>query len=220
MDKNKQNAINAIKEQGMLPLFYHPDAQISLDALRTIYKAGVRVFEYTNRGEAALDNFKYIKKALQTEMTDLLFGVGTIKTTAELASFLEAGADFVVCPVVDVEVGKIVHQANKLWIPGCMTPTEINLAYQNKAGIVKLFPANILGPSYLQAVKELFPGQNFVPTGGVDIEEKNISSWFKSGVCAVGMGSKMISKENLDNQYFDKIFDLTIQAFDIIKRVR
>jgi 2-dehydro-3-deoxyphosphogluconate aldolase/(4S)-4-hydroxy-2-oxoglutarate aldolase len=92
-------------------------------------------------------------------------------------------------------LGKLLHQADKLWIPGCMTPTEINVAHQFGAGIIKLFPANILGPAYLSSIKELFQGQLFVPTGGVEIEEENIDTWFKAGVCAVGMGSKMISKQ-------------------------
>lgn len=220
MEKDKQNTVDAIKKQGMLPLFFHPDGETSLETLRTIYKAGVRVFEYTNRGPAALENFKMLKSVAQTEMPDLFLGIGTIKTVEELNQFLAAGADFIVCPVVDLAVGKIVHQAGKLWIPGCMTPTEINLAHQNGAGIIKLFPANILGPAFLQAVKELFQGQLFVPTGGVEIEEKNINSWFKSGVCAVGMGSKMISKETLDAKDFDKIYALTKQAFAVIQKAR
>jgi len=220
MIKSKEAAIKAITTQGMLPLFYYEDPEVSLDVIRTLYKAGVRIFEYTNRGAAALANFKFIKEALKTEMQDLFLGIGTIKNTKELAAFLEADADFIVCPVVDLEVGKITHDAGKLWIPGCMTPTEINLAHQNEAGIIKLFPANILGPGYLSAIKELFQGQLFVPTGGVEIEEKNIDGWFKAGVCAVGMGSKMISKEILVNKDYDQLFELTGKSFDIINKVK
>ena len=220
MKKDKEAAIQAIKKQGMLPLFYFNDPQVSLDVIRTLYKAGVRIFEYTNRGAAALANFKFIKAALQTEMQDLFFGIGTIKNKAELADFLEADADFIVCPVVDVEVGRITHEAGKLWIPGCYTPTEINLAHQNQAGIIKLFPANTLGPGYLSSIKELFQGQLFVPTGGVEIEENNISSWFKAGVCAVGMGSKMISKEILENKDYEQLFELTTKSFEIINKVK
>ncbi|MDQ8051490.1 MAG: bifunctional 4-hydroxy-2-oxoglutarate aldolase/2-dehydro-3-deoxy-phosphogluconate aldolase [Pedobacter sp.] len=220
MTKNKAAAIAAIQEQGMLPLFYDKDVALSLEIIRTLYRAGVRVFEYTNRGPAALENFKYIKNALKTEMQDLFLGVGTIKTKQELSDFLQADADFIVCPVVDEEVGRLVHQVDKLWIPGCMTPTEINIAYQQKAGIIKLFPANILGPGFLNAIKELFPGQLFVPTGGVEIEEGNIRSWFEAGVCAVGMGSKLVSKQLLQNKDYEKLHSLTTQTFEIIKDVR
>ena len=220
MIKNKETAIEAIKTQGLLTLFYTDDAQVSLDVVRTLYSAGVRVFEYTNRGKAALDNFKFIKAAQKTEMQDLFLGIGTIKNTAEAKNFLAAGADFIVCPVVDLEVGKLTHDAGLLWIPGCMTPTEINLAHQNQAGIIKLFPANILGPSYLSSIKELFQGQLFVPTGGVEIDETNIDTWFKAGVCAVGMGSKLISKEILDRKDYDTLFSLTTKTFEIINKVK
>jgi len=218
--KTKAEAIKAITDQGLLPLFYYEDAQVSLDIIRALYKGGVRVFEYTNRGAAALSNFKFIKEALKTEMQDLFLGIGTIKNTDEVKAFLAAGADFIVCPVVDLEVGKLTHDAGLLWIPGCMTPTEINIAHQFGAGIIKLFPANILGPAYLSSIKELFQGQLFVPTGGVEIEEKNIDTWFKAGVCAVGMGSKLVSKEILENKAYDKLYDLTIKTFEIINKVK
>jgi 2-dehydro-3-deoxyphosphogluconate aldolase/(4S)-4-hydroxy-2-oxoglutarate aldolase len=218
--KTKAAAIKAIQQQGLLPLFYYKDAQVSLEIVRTLYKAGVRVFEYTNRGEAALANFKFLKSALQNEMQDLFLGIGTIKNTKEAEEFIAAGADFIVCPVVDITVGKLVHDAGLLWIPGCLTPTEINIAHQHQAGIIKLFPANVLGPSYLSSIKELFQGQLFVPTGGVEIEEKNIDTWFKAGVCAVGMGSKLISKEILDNKAYDALFELTQKTLEIIQKVK
>ncbi|MES2418218.1 MAG: bifunctional 4-hydroxy-2-oxoglutarate aldolase/2-dehydro-3-deoxy-phosphogluconate aldolase [Bacteroidota bacterium] len=216
----KATAIKAITSQGLLPLFYHDDAQVSLDVIRALYRAGVRVLEYTNRGKAALENFKFVKAALKTEMQDLFFGIGTIKNTSEADAFLAAGADFIVCPVVDVEVGKIVHDAGLLWIPGCFTPTEINVAHQQGAGIIKLFPANILGPAYLSSIKELFGGQLFVPTGGVEIDETNMATWFKAGVCAVGMGSKLISKQILDNKDYDHLFSLTTKALSLIDKVK
>jgi len=220
MIKNKENTIAAIEAQGILPLFYDEDARLSADIIRTLYRAGIRVLEYTNRGHAALANFKYLKTVAIAEMPDLFLGVGTIKNLPELADFLAADADFVVCPVMDAEVGKMVHGLDKLWIPGCLTPTEINQAYQQKAGIVKLFPANLLGPSFLSAIRELFPGQRFVPTGGVEIEAANISGWFKAGVCAVGLGSKLIRKEILEKQDHETLFSLTMKALEIVKEVK
>lgn len=220
MIKNKATTIAAIQQQGLLPLFYYEDPQVSLEIVRALYKGGVRVFEYTNRGEAALANFKFLKEALKTEMQDLFLGIGTIKNTAEVKAFLAAGADFIVCPVVDLAVGKLTHEAGLLWIPGCMTPTEINIAHQFGAGIIKLFPANILGPAYLSSIKELFQGQLFVPTGGVEIDETNIDTWFKAGVCAVGMGSKLVSKQIIANKAYDELQALTTQALTIINKVK
>ncbi|MNK00614.1 KHG/KDPG aldolase [compost metagenome] len=220
MTKNKETTIQAIQQQGLLPLFYYEDAQVSLEIIRALYKGGVRVFEYTNRGAAALENFKIFKEALKTEMQDLFLGIGTIKTAEQAQAFLDAGADFIVCPIINPAVAKLTHDAGLLWIPGCMTPTEIDLAQQHKAGIIKLFPANILGPDFLSSIKELFQGQLFVPTGGVEIEENNISSWFKAGVCAVGMGSKLVSKQIIEQRDYEKIESLTKQTFEIIDKVR
>ncbi|MCY1521276.1 KHG/KDPG aldolase [compost metagenome] len=203
-----------------MPLFYADDASASIAILRTLYLAGIRVLEYTNRGVAALENFKVLRSVVTTEMPDLFLGIGTIRNTSELVDFLSAGADFVVCPVIDIEVGKKVHELDKLWIPGCLTPTEINRAYELKAGIIKLFPANVLGPSFLSAIKELFPGQLFVPTGGVEIEKSNIEVWFKAGVCAVGLGSKLIRKEILEKQDHETLFSLTTRVLEIVKEVR
>ncbi|RZK92995.1 MAG: bifunctional 4-hydroxy-2-oxoglutarate aldolase/2-dehydro-3-deoxy-phosphogluconate aldolase [Pedobacter sp.] len=220
MIKNKETTIQAIQQQGLLPLFYYEDAQVSLEIIRALYKGGVRVFEYTNRGAAALENFKIFKEALKTEMQDLFLGIGTIKTAEQAQAFLDAGADFIVCPIVNPAVAKLTHDAGLLWIPGCMTPTEIDLAQQHKAGIIKLFPANILGPDFLSSIKELFQGQLFVPTGGVEIEENNISSWFKAGVCAVGMGSKLVSKQIVEQRDYEQIQSLTKKTFEIINTVR
>lgn len=220
MTKNKETTIQAIQNQGLLPLFYYEDAQISLEIIRALYKGGVRVFEYTNRGAAALENFKIFKEALKTEMQDLFLGIGTIKSAEQAKDFIAAGADFIVCPIVNPEVAKVTHEAGLLWIPGCMTPTEIDLAQQHQAGIIKLFPANILGPDFLSSIRELFQGQLFVPTGGVEIEENNISSWFKAGVCAVGMGSKLVSKPIIEQRDYEKIESLTKKTFEIIEKVR
>ncbi|GAA4329395.1 bifunctional 4-hydroxy-2-oxoglutarate aldolase/2-dehydro-3-deoxy-phosphogluconate aldolase [Mucilaginibacter gynuensis] len=213
----KADVVDAIIVQGMLPLYFYEDAEVSVQIARTLYKAGVRVFEYTNRGESALENFKELKKAQKAEMPDLYLGIGTIKTLAEAEAFISAGADFIVAPVINPEVGKLAHKHGMLWIPGCLTPTEIFTAQQHKAAIIKLFPANILGPGFLSSIKELFPGQKFIPTGGVDTTKENILDWFRAGVCAVGMGSKLISKQVLENKLYDQLYTDTIHVSEIIQ---
>jgi len=218
--RTKESAIKAITDQGLLPLFFFEDAEVSLQLIRTLYKGGVRVLEYTNRGKEALENFRYMMHALEGEMHDLHLGIGTIKNAQEARDFIKAGAHFIVCPVVDLEVGKIAHDSGLLWIPGCFSPTEVNLAHQNKAGIIKLFPANLLGPEYLTSIRDLFAGQLFIPTGGVEIEEENMRSWFKAGVCAVGMGSKLVSKDIMKNKDYDTLEALTIKTLDMVKSTR
>lgn len=218
--KSKTSSLKAITDQGLLPLFFYEDAEISLNVVKTLYRAGVRVIEYTNRGAEALENFKMLIKVVNLEMPELHLGIGTIKNAVEAKDFINAGAHFIVCPVIDTQVGELVHEAGLLWIPGCFTPTEINIAHQHQAGLIKLFPANLLGPAYVAAIKDLFPGQLFIPTGGVEIEVANIREWLKSGVCGVGMGSKLISKEILHNRDYDSLFDLTRKTLAIIEESR
>ena len=218
--KSKDAALKAITDQGLLPLFFYEDAEVSLKIIRTLYRACIKVLEYTNRGIEAPENFKFLIEAVNKEMPDLFLGIGTVKNMGEAQDYIDAGAHFIVCPVVDVEVGELVQDAGMLWIPGCFTPTEINIAYQLDAGLIKLFPANLLGPSYVASVKDLFPGQLFIPTGGVEIATDNISAWFKSGVCAVGMGSKLISKEIMTEEDYDTLYNLTKVTLKIIKEAR
>ncbi|BAU53873.1 bifunctional 4-hydroxy-2-oxoglutarate aldolase/2-dehydro-3-deoxy-phosphogluconate aldolase [Mucilaginibacter gotjawali] len=215
--KIKKAVLNSILTQGMLPLFFYEDPEVSLQITRSLYKAGIRVFEYTNRGKQALDNFKVLRKAVDKEMADLYLGIGTIKNVSEAETFIDAGADFIVSPIVNGEVAKAAHKHKLLWIPGCMTPTEIYAAQKHGAELIKIFPANILGPAFVSSIKELFPGQLFMPTGGVDLTSENINAWFHSGVSAVGMGSKLISREVLDSRLYDKVVTDTITALELVK---
>jgi 2-dehydro-3-deoxyphosphogluconate aldolase/(4S)-4-hydroxy-2-oxoglutarate aldolase len=198
-------------------LFYYEDAEVSLEIVRALYRAGIRVIEYTNRGKQALENFRVIKKAQPKDMPDMLVGIGTIKNVSEAESFIDLGADFIVSPIVNPEVAKIAHKHKLLWIPGCMTPTEIYTAQKNGADLIKIFPANIVGAAFVSSIKELFPGQLFMPTGGVEMTAESISSWFHAGVCAVGMGSKLITKNILDNKLYDQLYYDTVNAIELVQ---
>jgi 2-dehydro-3-deoxyphosphogluconate aldolase / (4S)-4-hydroxy-2-oxoglutarate aldolase len=217
---DNQKIINAIIEQGMLPLYYHPDATTTLELAQTLYRAGVRVIEYTNRGVHAIDNFKLLLKERDISMPGLLLGIGTIKTTTDAELYLNAGADFIICPIMVPAVADTVHRAGKLWIPGCMTVTEIAGAEVAGAKLVKLFPGNVLGSDFVSAIKDLFPNLLFMPTGGVDTTKENISAWFNAGVCAVGMGSKLISKESMENRDYRNITASTKAVFEIIEQLK
>ena len=203
-----------------MPLFFYKDAKVSVEVLRALYSAGVRSVEYTNRGEAALENFKRLREVCDDEMKDMFLGVGTIKNADAARKFIDAGADYIISPGLIKQVAKVADRHDMLWVPGCMTPSEIIRAENWGAKLIKLFPGNILGPSFLSAVKELFPDLLFMPTGGVEVDKDNISGWFKAGVCAVGMGSKLITKQSLENRDYGKITEVTKQALDIISSVK
>lgn len=219
MDK-KSEILQLIPEQGLLPLFFYKDADVSVEVLKALYDAGIRTVEYTNRGEAALKNFEKLREACDTELQGMYLGVGTIKDAEAAKNFIDAGADYIISPGLVKDAIKVAEKRDVLWIPGCMTPTEIIRAEKLGAKMVKLFPGNLLGPSYVSAIKELFPGLLFMPTGGVEVERENLAGWFKAGVCAVGMGSKLITKQSLENRDYAKITELSKQAIEIINSVR
>jgi 2-dehydro-3-deoxyphosphogluconate aldolase/(4S)-4-hydroxy-2-oxoglutarate aldolase len=185
-----------------------------------LYKAGVRVMEYTNRAKEAFDNFLVLKAAQESTVPDLYLGIGTIKTEEDAIKYVNAGADFIVAPIINPDVAKIANEHGGLWIPGCMTPTEIHLAQQHGAALIKLFPANVLGPGYVTAVSDVFRNQLFMPTGGVDLTLENLNGWFKVGVCAVGMGSKLITKEILWNKQYDQLYTNTVNTLQLIQSAR
>lgn len=189
--------LEGICRQKLLPLYYHDDADVSIGLLRALYDAGIRYVEYTNRGAHALANFKAMREVAGS-LPGMYLGVGTIKHAAAARDFIAAGTDFVIAPSVNKAVGQVCAEAGVPWIPGCMTPTEIATAENAGATIVKIFPGSLLGPGYITAVKELFPGMRYLVTGGVDTTEANLSAWFKAGVSGVGLGSKVLTRELIE----------------------
>src|SRR5215204_405572 len=219
MDK-KSELLQLIPQQGILPLYFYKDTEVSIQVLKALFNAGIGTVEYTNRGEAALKNFKEMRRVCDTELKGMYLGVGTIKDSASAQAFIDAGADYLISPGLVEDAIKVADKNGIFWVPGCMTPTEIIRAEQLGAKMVKLFPGNILGPSFLSAIKELFPNLLFMPTGGVEAEKENLSGWFKAGVCAVGMGSKLITKAALENKDYEGIKTAATKSLQIIKEVR
>ena len=216
----KDVLLQLIPEQGILPLYFYKDTEVSLQVLKALYRAGIRTVEYTNRGEAALRNFKKMRELCDAEFKDMYLGIGTIKNGQMAQTFIDAGANFIICPGLVEDVATICDRSNMLWVPGCMTPSEIIRAETLGAKMIKLFPGNILGPEFMSAIKALFPDLLFMPTGGVDLDKDNIAKWLKAGVCAVGMGSKLVSKQLLEEKDYNKIEELARQALDILKSLK
>lgn len=217
---NTQTVTKAITSQGILPLFYNSNEQISKGVLTALYKAGIRAVEYTNRGGAALSNFKQLIELRNVSMPDLLLGIGTIKSLADAKAFLDVGADFLISPGLVTDVADYAVKNNIFYAPGCMTPTEIIAAEQIGLNFIKLFPGNLLGPEFLGGIKEIFPELLFMPTGGVDTTMENISGWFKVGVCAVGMGSKLVSKSLMEAQDYNGIEMATAKVLQLIQSIK
>ena len=180
--EKKAAILELIPQQGILPLYFYKDTTVSMEVLKALYAAGIRAVEYTNRGEAALQNFKEMRKLCDTELKGMYLGIGTIKNGEMAQTFIDAGTDYIICPGLVESVAAVADKNNMLWVPGCMTPSEIIKAETLGAKMIKLFPGNILGPGFLSAIKEIFPNLLFMPTGGVELDKDNIAGWYKAGV--------------------------------------
>ena len=217
---NSQKVSEAIVNQGILPLYFNADETVTIEILKSVYKAGIRAIEYTNLGEAALKNFTKMVEIRNAEMPDLLLGVGTIKTLEQAKDFEKAGADFYISPGFVPEVASYLVAKDLFYSPGCMTPTEIITAENAGIKFIKLFPGNMLGPEFLSGIKDIFPHLKFMPTGGVDTTKESIESWYKAGVSAVGMGSKLISKKLMADQDYATIEEETKKVLEVIKSIK
>jgi 2-dehydro-3-deoxyphosphogluconate aldolase/(4S)-4-hydroxy-2-oxoglutarate aldolase len=216
----QEQVIPVITGQGMLPLYFNSEETVSVEVLRAIYRAGVKAVEYTNRGEAALQNFKKMVEVRNGEMKGLLLGVGTIKSLNDAKNYIAAGADFLVSPGFVPEVASYAASNTIFYAPGCMTPSEIIAAENAGIKFIKLFPGNMLGPEFLSGIKDIFPKLLFMPTGGVDTTRENIEGWFKAGVCAVGMGSKLISKKLMEQKDYTTIESMTKEVMGLINAIK
>jgi len=215
-----QEVIDKIIAQGMLPLYFNPDENVSIEILRAVYKSGVKAIEYTNRGEAALKNFTAMVTMRNEDMPEILLGVGTIKNLQQAEEYVKAGADFLVSPGFVKEVADYAVSKDIFYAPGCMTPSEIIAAENAGIKFIKLFPGNMLGPEFLSSIKDIFPKLLFMPTGGVDTTKENIEGWFKAGVCAVGMGSKLISKKLMEAKDYATIEHETKKVLELIASIK
>ena len=215
-----QKTTDAIIQQGMLPLYYNEDENVTIEVLRAIYRGGIKAVEYTSRGDAALRNFTKMIYVRNAEMPDLLLGIGTIKNVQQAEEYFNVGADFFISPGFVPEVASFLINKGVLYSPGCMTPTEIIAAENTGVTFIKLFPGNMLGPDYLSSIKDIFPKLVFMPTGGVDTTHENIEAWFKAGVSAVGMGSKLISKKLMADQDYASIESETKKVLHLVQTVK
>ncbi|AJW63852.1 KHG/KDPG aldolase [Elizabethkingia miricola] len=186
-----EKTLNYIEKHPVIPVFYHDNPEVCKKALKASYDGGVRVFEFVNRGANAISNFEILQQYKDQYFPDLKLGIGTIKSKEQAQTFLNLNTDFLVSPVFDADIAPIANQHGKLWIPGCMTPSEINQAEKANCKLIKLFPGDLLGTKFLKAIKPLFHGLKFMPTGGVKLNKENIHSWFEAGVTSVGLGSSL-----------------------------
>lgn len=193
----KKAVLKKINQTGIVPEFYHDDPEVCKNVLKACYESGVRVVEYLDNAPRIQENYLVLKKYVQQNLPDLYFGIGNVKEIDMARKALDFNADFLVGSIINPEVGTLCKERNVLWIPGCATPTEINQARKASATLIKIFPAEALGVSFVRSVKRIFPNLQFMPSGGVYPNAASIIPWMESGAAAVNMGHQLISEEML-----------------------
>ena len=218
---SRSEVFTAMKTTGVVPVFFNADLEVSKNVLKACYDGGIRVFEFVNRGDFAHEVFSELNKFALKELPEMILGVGSLVEPATAALYIQAGANFVVSPLLNEEMAKICNRRGIAWAPGCGTISEINKAQELGAEIVKLFPASeIGGPSFVKAVKGPMPWTNIMPTGGVDTSEANLAGWFKAGVTCVGMGSNLFPKDIIAKGDFKALTQKVKDLMTTIEKVR
>lgn len=217
---DKDTTIILMNETGLLPLFYHADIEVAKAVLTASYKGGARAFEFTNRGENAFEVFVDLIAYSLENLPGLALGIGTVYDAETAQKYIDAGADFVVAPFTNPEVGQVCLRANIPWIPGIATLTEIFHALKGGAEVVKLFPGEVYGSAFVKAVKGPMPHVKIVVTGGVAPTKESIEEWFGAGAYGVGMGSNLFPKNIISEGNYAWIEQKVAESIALIKEFR
>lgn len=208
-----------LSETGLVPVFNHKNPEVSKQVLKACYDAGLRLFEFTNRGQEAFAVFREVAEYAR-KFPDLILGAGTIFSKAEAIKFHDFGARFVVSPALVEEMAAINKVDELLWVPGCGSVSEVYRAHSLGATLIKVFPGNVLGPEFVKSVKDVLPAVSLMPTGGVSPNKENLSAWFGAGVSCVGMGSQLIPKDLLAAGDFESLRVHIEKACSLVQSVR
>ncbi len=210
-----------MKETGIIPVFYHADVELCKNVVKACYDGGIRVFEFTNRGDFALEVFTEVTKWAAKECPEMIMGVGSVIDAPTAALYIANGTNFIVAPLIDEETAKVCNKRKIAWSPGCGSVTEIDKAHQLGCEVVKIFPGSAVGgPDFVKGVMGPMPWASIMPTGGVAPDRENLSKWIGAGVHCVGMGSQLFPKEVLAEKNFQYITDKCAEALAIVKELR
>ncbi|WP_109830564.1 bifunctional 4-hydroxy-2-oxoglutarate aldolase/2-dehydro-3-deoxy-phosphogluconate aldolase [Reichenbachiella versicolor] len=211
----------AMKETGVVPVFYHNDVEVCKQILKACYDGGTRVFEFVNRGDFAHEVFGELVKWAAVECPELILGIGSVVDAGTTSLYIQLGANFVVSPILNADMAKVCNRRKIAWSPGCGSLTEISYAEELGAEVVKIFPGSqVGGPSFVKAVMGPFKWSSIMPTGGVEPTEENLKVWFDAGVHCVGMGSKLFVKDSNGQYDYTGLTAKVKETLDIVKKLR
>lgn len=208
----------AIEETGLVPVFHHSDIEMAKKVVKACYEGGIRIFEFTNRGDFAHEVFTQLVKWVDKECPGMILGAGSIVDAPTAALYIQSGANFVVGPLLNPEIFRVCNRRQIAYSPGCATASEIGLAQELGAEIVKVFPGgNVGGPSFVRNIRGPMPWTKIMVTGGVEPTEESLTAWFKAGVTAVGMSSSLFPRKVIVAGEWEKISRLCRQGLAIIR---
>lgn len=217
---DKITTLSRIAETGMVPVFYHSNVEVARQVIKACYEGGVRVFEFTNRGDFAQEVFADIIKFAATECPEMIIGVGSVVDPATAALYLQLGANFVVGPLLNPEIAKVCNRRSIPYIPGCGSVSEVGTAQEIGCDICKVFPGDVYGTNFVKGLMAPMPWSKLMVTGGVEPTQENLTGWMKAGVFCVGMGSKLFPKNKIAEQDWAYITDKCKEALGYISEAR
>ena len=218
---NKMQVMQAMRDTGMVPVFFNNDLETCKSVIKACYDGGVRVFEFTNRGDFAHEIFGELVKWADKVCPELILGAGTVIDAATAALYIQLGANFIVGPNFNPEIAPVCNRRLVLYSPGCGSVSEINDAQAMGCDVTKVFPAgNVGGPSFVKNVLGPLRWSNIMVTGAVSPDEENLTAWIKAGVFCVGMGSKLFPKEAVAAKDWQAITDKCKEALCYIAKAR
>ncbi|MEM7103209.1 MAG: bifunctional 4-hydroxy-2-oxoglutarate aldolase/2-dehydro-3-deoxy-phosphogluconate aldolase [Bacteroidota bacterium] len=207
-------------EQGMVPLFYHPDFEVCKKVVTACYNGGARLLEFTNRGDFAHEVFAELNKYCIRELPEMILGVGSVTDAGTASILIQSGANFIVSASLRQDVALVCNRRKILYSPGCGSLTEVGLAEELGCEVVKLFPGSVYAPNFIKSIRGPQPWTSIMPTGGVSPEYNNLKQWFDAGAYCVGMGSKLMVKDADGNFDYEGIRQLTKTALGYITDIR
>jgi 2-dehydro-3-deoxyphosphogluconate aldolase/(4S)-4-hydroxy-2-oxoglutarate aldolase len=217
---NKLQVLEVMSATGMVPVFYHSDIETAKNVVKACYLGGVKVFEFTNRGEFAHEVFGELSKYVAKECPGLILGIGSIVDAPTASLYIQLGANFIVGPLFNPDIVKIANRRLVPYIPGCGSVSEVGFAQEAGCDLCKIFPGDVLGSDFIKGIKAPMPWSLLMVTGGVKPEEINLKTWFDAGATCVGMGSNLFPKEVIAAKEWDKITELCKNALAIIEKIR
>ena len=217
---DKLQVLATMQQTGLVPVFYHADANVAKQVLKACYDGGVRAFEFTNRGDFAQEVFAELVKYAAAELPGMILGIGSVVDPGTAALYLQLGANFVVGPVYNPAVVPVCNRRLVPYCPGCGSASEVSAAQEAGCDLCKVFPGDVLGPAFVKSLRAPMPWSRLMVTGGVKPERANLEAWFKAGVTCVGMGSNLFPKDVIAAGDWPRITALCRDALQIIQEVR